>query len=79
MNQFPYEACIIRKDLLPQILRRFHAEAISADAQAAAPSGQADDWVPSFYPATYDLVTEVQFFLQDYKEVWQPSISEYFS
>ena len=27
------------------------------------------DFVPSWFPATYDLATEVHFFLQDYKKV----------
>lgn len=65
VNQFPFEACLIRKDLLPQTLRRFHAAASDADPQAAAPSGSPSDSFPSWFPATYDLATEPHFFLQD--------------
>jgi hypothetical protein len=69
VNQFPYEACLIRKDLLQQTLRRHHAEAVEADAQAASLSGRPSDFFPSWYPATYDLATEVQYFLEDHRRV----------
>lgn len=69
VNQFPFEACLIRKDLLPQTLRRFHAAAMDADAQAAPCGDLSADFVPSWFPTTYDLATEVHFFLQDYKKV----------
>ena len=69
VNQFPFEACLIRKDLLPQTLRRLHAAAMDADAQAAPSGDLSADFVPPGFPATYDLATEVHFFLQDYKKV----------
>ncbi|KAK9904252.1 hypothetical protein WJX75_007747 [Coccomyxa subellipsoidea] len=68
VNQFPYEASIIRKDLLPQTLRRFNAAELEPDAQAAAASDSRADFFPSWFPATYDLATEPQFFLQDYRQ-----------
>ena len=71
VNQFPYEASIIRKDLLPQTLRRFNAAELEPDAQAAAASDSRADFFPSWFPATYDLATEPQFFLQDYRQVRQ--------
>ncbi len=69
VNQFPFEACLIRKDLLPQTLRRFHAATTDDDAQAAPSGDLSADFVPSWFPATYDLATEVHFFLQGYKKV----------
>ncbi|BDA45757.1 Tubulin-tyrosine ligase-like protein 12 [Coccomyxa sp. Obi] len=68
VNQFPFEACLIRKDLLPQSLRRFHAAAMDVGAQAAPSGDLSADIVPSWFPTTYDLATEVHFFLQDYKK-----------
>ena len=33
VNQFPYEACLVRKDLLLQTLRRLHSASTTAGAQ----------------------------------------------
>lgn len=71
VNQFPYEACIIRKDLLPATLRRLHAAAREADPQQEAPPRDAApaSWHPPWFPPAYDLATEVQYFLRDHAEV----------
>ena len=37
VNQFPYEACLVRKDLLPQTLRRLHSASSAAGAQEQHP------------------------------------------
>jgi hypothetical protein len=86
INQFPYEACIIRKDLLPQTLRHFKSVA-DAETDLARPSdiGSGDSsrptWcpcdhgitgsrlVPYWFPPAYDLASEVQHFITDYREV----------
>ena len=71
VNQFPYEACIIRKDLLPATLRRLHAAEREADPQQEAmPQDAAPaSWHPQWFPPAFDLATEVQYFLRDYAEV----------
>ena len=75
VNQFPYEACIIRKDLLPATLRRLHAAEREADPQreAAPQDAPAASWHPQWFPPAFDLATEVQYFLRDYAEVRCPS------
>ena len=35
---------------------------------AGGESGSAEAWLPSWFPAAYDLVTEVQFFLKDFRQ-----------
>ena len=66
VNQFPYEGCIVRKDLLPQTARRRLRSYL--DASQAPPTLSAS-WHPAWLPATYDLSTEIQFFLEDYARV----------
>ncbi|KAI9002478.1 tubulin-tyrosine ligase family-domain-containing protein [Hyaloraphidium curvatum] len=54
VNQFPYEGCLVRKDLLPQTCRRIRslrpAPAAAEDPFAAA--------FPEWFPPCYDLATE---------------------
>ena len=76
VNQFPYEAAIVRKDLLPQTARRLLRVHDSAAGQAddaaegkASSDGNVSEWHPWWLPATYDLATEVHFFLKDYQLV----------
>ena len=68
MNQFPYEAAIIRKDLLPQTLRQYRAQSGQAEESAVSTSGRPEDVFPSWYPPTYDLATEVQFFIKHFRQ-----------
>lgn len=63
VNQFPYEGCIVRKDLLPQTARRLLSSCRDAESSGSG------SWHPEWLPATYDLSTEIQFFLEDYKVV----------
>ena len=70
VNQFPYEGCMIAKDLLPQTLRRMHSHQQAAQGRAeASNSASCQHWHPAWFPATYDLATEVQYFIKDYAEV----------
>eukprot|EP00891_Asterochloris_glomerata_P003636 jgi/Astpho2/3636/Aster-x0173 len=70
VNQFPYEGCMIAKDLLPQTLRRLHSHQQAAQGPAEASDGAScQHWHPAWFPATYDLATEVQYFIKDYAEV----------
>lgn len=76
MSQFPYEGAIVRKDLLPQTARRVLRAnngaakgCASAEAADEPPEGGVHVWHPDWLPATYDLATEVQFFLEDYRAV----------
>ena len=71
ISQYPYEGCIVRKDLMPATLRRLSPAA----AAAGGASGPAS-WHPPSLPATYDLATEPHFFLADYDRVWliRPSL-----
>ena len=76
MSQFPYEGAIVRKDLLPQTARRLlHAGNGTTDSRAGAEAadehseGGVPAWHPDWLPATYDLATEVHFFLADYRAV----------
>lgn len=71
MNQFPYEAALIRKDLLPQTLRQYQAQLREAEERpdSCPAEGRSEDWFPEWYPATYDLATEVQFFVKHFREV----------
>ena len=76
VNVFPYEGAVVRKDLLPQTARWLlragdgSAEGGAGDGEAEEPSeGGIPAWHPAWLPATYDLATEVQFFLQDYRAV----------
>ena len=70
VNQFPYEGCMIAKDLLPQTLRRLHSHQQAAQGHAEASNGTScQHWHPAWFPATYDLATEVQYFIRDYAEV----------
>ncbi|CAK0782888.1 hypothetical protein CVIRNUC_006083 [Coccomyxa viridis] len=69
VNQFPYEAAIIRKDLLPQTLRQYRAQSGEADESTVCTSGRSEDVVPSWYPPTYDLATEVQFFVKHFRQI----------
>lgn len=50
LNQFPYEGCLVRKDLLPQTAQL-------AVAAAAAP-GIVPPAFPPWFPPTFDLATE---------------------
>ena len=67
-NQFPYEAAIIRKDLLPQTLRQYKAQASEAEESTISTSGRSEDLLPWWFPPTYDLATEVQFFIKHYRQ-----------
>ena len=70
VNQFSYEGCMIAKDLLPQTLRRLHSHQQAAQGLAEASDGAScQHWHPAWFPATYDLTTEVQYFIKDYAEV----------
>ena len=78
VNQFPYEGAIVRKDLLPQTARwMLRAGEVTAAAEGQACSEDTEEtleggvplWHPNWLPATYDLATEVQFFLTDYRVV----------
>ena len=76
VSQFPYEGAIVRKDLLPQtarLLLRFGDDSAEGCASAEATGEPSDGgvpvWHPDWLPATYDLATEVQFFLKDYRAV----------
>ena len=74
MNQFPYEGAMVRKDLLPQTARRLLRTCSSVAEDSDDPAedcrwGSVSTWHPWWLPATYDLATEVQFFLKDYREV----------
>lgn len=76
MSQFPYEGAIVRKDLLPQTARRLLRAGdgavegcASAEAAGEPSEGGLPMWHPDWLPATYDLATEVQFFLEDYRAV----------
>ena len=69
VNQFPYEAAIIRMDLLPQTLRQYRAQSGEADESTVSTSGRCEDVVPPWYPPTYDLATEVQFFVKAFRQV----------
>ncbi len=35
---------------------------------AGGESDSAESWFPSWFPAAYDLVTEAQFFLKDFRQ-----------
>ena len=37
VNHFPYEACLVRKDILPQTLRRLQSASCAAGAQEQHP------------------------------------------
>ncbi len=64
INQFPYEAAIIRKDMLPQTLRQYWArEKLKMNPDSGT------GILPPWYPATYDLATEVQWFSKAFQEV----------
>lgn len=61
---------MIAKDLLPQTLRRLHSHQQAAQGPAEASDGAScQHWHPAWFPATYDLATEVQYFIKDYAEV----------
>ena len=57
VNQFPYEAALIRKDLLPQTLRAHWAQ---TKGGGSAPNH------PPFFPAAYDLATEAAWALAEH-------------
>ncbi|KAK9829423.1 hypothetical protein WJX72_005759 [[Myrmecia] bisecta] len=65
VNQFPYGGCIIRKDLLPQTLRRLQSTLNLAETPA---DGGPASWHPAWFPPTYDLATEVHHFLADFNQ-----------
>ncbi|KAK9845422.1 hypothetical protein WJX81_006115 [Elliptochloris bilobata] len=67
VNQFLYEACLVRKDLLPQTLRRLQSAFADSGASEAG-SRDSAKWFPAWFPAAYDLATEVQFFLKDFSQ-----------
>ena len=74
VNQFPYEGAIVRKDLLPQTARRLlrlrdGTAEDAADPTEAFAESPASGRHPWWLPATYDLATEVHFFLEDYHKV----------
>ena len=71
VKQIPYEAALIRNDLLPQTLSQYQAQLREAEERpdSSPAEGRSEEWFPDWYPATYDLATEVQFFVKHFREV----------
>jgi len=62
VNSFPFEGCLVRKDLLPQMVRRFCRP---PDAAPLEPAARAAWW----FPVTFDLASELHHFLAAAQEL----------
>ena len=60
LNQFPFEAALIRKDLLPQTLRAHWAR--------VRPAGDTSMHHPPFFPPAFDLATEAAWCLKEHAD-----------